>query len=350
MAGGSGERFWPLSSKDRPKQLLKLSSADRTMLEEAVDRVHPLVGPENVYISTSPRLSKPIGKALRFEDSRILAEPLRRNTLGALCWVAASLLATTDGNVSVVMVTSDHAIGTPDAFRGTLEAGFDIAEVTEGLVAIGIPPNRPETGFGYIELKADETVSTPAGRVAYRSRSFHEKPSREVAEGYLAAGNFVWNAGMLAFTLNCFMRELRSAQFEAHEIVSKMAQALKSGDRGAAVALFEALPNISIDYAVLERASKVFVVHADFPWDDVGAWDALERSRDSDAQGNVVEGNATLIDSTNCVVYNETPTAVVSLLGVHDLVVVATQDGILVCPKDHAQRVKEIVARLDAGD
>lgn len=345
MAGGSGERFWPLSRPDRPKQLLKLTSPTETMLEEAVNRIRPLVGPENVHVATSAALQETIRGAGVVEDMRVLAEPMRRNTLGCLVWVAASLLASGDEDASVAVLTADHKIDEPEMFRVTVGAALSVAEATGGLVTIGIKPDRPETGYGYIEYDPDATTEAD-GRTAYRSRSFREKPDLATAKQFVEAGNFLWNAGMFFYTVQGFLRELAKAQPVAHAITLAITEKLKAKDEAGAVAEFEKLPNLSIDYALMEKAEMVYVVPSDFPWDDVGAWDSLERSLGNDETENVRQGAVTAVDARGNIVVNDRPGTVVGLVGVEGLIVVVTEDAVLVCPKDQAQRVKEIVTAL----
>jgi mannose-1-phosphate guanylyltransferase len=345
MAGGSGERFWPLSRPDRPKQLLRLTDPDQTMLEEAVNRITPLVG-DGAYVSTSASLMTVIREAGVVPSEHVLAEPARRNTLGALVWVAASLIARGITEATLAILTADHKIATPEAFRATVSAAMDVAESTGGLVTLGITPDRPETGYGYIEFDRTQTVNASDGRHAFRSRRFLEKPSLETAEEFLASGNYLWNAGMFFYTLAGFSKALKLANPEAAQILDEIVIALKQDDHHSAVHAFERLPNLSIDFALMEKSEDVFVIPADFPWDDVGAWDALERSLDVDALGNVVQGRVVAIDSTGCVIFNDDDEKVVGVVGLADLIVVTTRNAVLVCPKSQAQRVKQIVQNL----
>lgn len=349
MAGGSGERFWPLSRPDRPKQLLRLTDPEKTMLEEAVQRVEPLFGADGVYVATSAPLREPVLAQGILPAERILTEPARRNTLGAQCWVVANLLAQGYGDSAVAMLTADHLIGDAEKFRGSVAAALDIAEDFGGIVTIGVPPTRPETGYGYIEEDSSHVVTARTGRTGCRSKSFREKPSEETAEQFVAAGNFLWNGGMFFFTLHTFLAELEKAQPKAHEATLATAEALKAGDRRGATEAFERLPNISVDYAVMERARNVYVVRADFDWDDVGAWDAMSRTRPLDPQGNVVEGRAIVLESAGCVVLSEDPSTTIGALGLRDIVIVATRDAILVCPKHEAQRVRLLAQKHAAS-
>lgn len=344
MAGGSGERFWPVSRPNRPKQLLRLSSTDMTMLEEAIERAGLVVPQENVIVATAPHLVAPIRVfPTGLPDENIVAEPSKRNTAGALVWAAATLMARdeeAEESASMAIVTADHRIAPAEGFAATVSACLDTAEQTGGLVTVGIRPDRPETGFGYIELGEIETE----GQVRVSQvRRFREKPDRETAEQFLEAGNFLWNSGMFFWTISAFLREFDQADRRFSDATRAIAAALRNGDQTEATRLFNDLESISIDYALMEKAKSVYCAEAAFSWDDLGSWDALSRARTSDEGGNVEEGPAILIDSEGCVVYNDTTDTTICLLGVHDLVVVASEGAILVCPKDRAQEVKKLV-------
>lgn len=338
MAGGSGERFWPLSRPDRPKQLLRLTHPEENMLEEAVHRLQPLFG-EQVLVATSAGLAEAIAESGLVPPDRLLFEPAKRNTLGALCWLVANLEARGHAEATVAVVTADHKIGDADSFRMAIALAMEVAEHEGGIATIGIPPTRPETGYGYIEV--EDPSASPV-----RARSFREKPSLESAREFVDSGRFLWNAGMFVFTLPAFWRELAHAGEATLATARALVVALREGDSARARSLFEDLPGISFDFAVMEHAATVHVIRAEFPWDDVGAWDAMERSFPLDEHGNVLQGRTVVVDSTGCVVVNDDAGRVVGILGLHDLVVVATKDAVLVCPKDQSQKVKEIVQRL----
>lgn len=345
MAGGSGERFWPLSRINHPKQLLKLTDPDRSLLQEAVDRIAPLVGRENVKIITARHLQHSIEESNCAEVGNVWAEPMKRNTLGALCWVAAKFLSLGIDQATLAILTADHKIFPEASFRNTVALAMETAEQSGGWVTCGIVPTRPETGYGYIELDRSETMASGA----IRSAGFREKPDPETAQFFVESGKFLWNSGMFFFTLAGFSSELQHAQPEAHEVVRRTAVALAANRIDEAESAFAELPNLSIDYAVAEKARNLWVVEAAFEWDDVGAWDALSRSMPhSDGNGNVALGNCELIDVRNSVVYNDAPAIKTAIVGLDDLVVVLTDDALLVCPKGQSQRVKEIVERLKA--
>ena len=350
MAGGSGERFWPLSRKERPKQLLRLTDPEKTMLHEAVDRIAPLVGADNVLVATATHLQSPIRDAGLVPDENVVAEPDKRNTLGALVWLAATLLARhgDDADITLAILTADHKIDDELTFRKDVELALRVAETTGGIVTIGIPPDRPETGYGYIESgpQTEEIKRDFHGETVFPVASFREKPSLATAEGFLRLGTFTWNSGMFFYTLRGFMAELEKAHPEAHRLALEIAGALKSGDEDAAKAAFLRLPNISVDYAVMEKTDQAYVLTASFPWDDVGAFDSLLRTMPSDEGGNVTIGEVHAVDCAGCILYNEAGEGVLTAVGLNDMILVQTHDAVMVAPMSDAQRVKEIVGRI----
>ncbi len=357
MAGGSGERFWPLSRRRKPKQLLRLTSETETMLHEAVSRLSPLIPPEQVLIVTGEHLLDPIREAkIGLPEDNIIAEPCKRNTSGALAYAAAQMLARYGGdgtNLTMAVTTADHTIGEPDLFRSTIRAAMEAAEREEALATMGVVPNRPETGYGYIQTDDGPPLTAEDEPVrVHRVSAFHEKPDREQAEDFIATGRFFWNSGMFFWTVGTFLAELDAKRPSLSQAVRDMAQAIRDGDTERTRAIFEALENISIDYALMEHAKRVIMARAEFAWDDVGAWPALDRTYPKDDRQNVTVGNPVLIDTENTIVYNDRGDGVaVGVVGIEDLIVVVTDDAVLVIPKDRAQDVKDIVTELkERGD
>lgn len=353
MAGGAGERFWPLSRRLFPKQLLKLAHPDKSLLAQTVDRVEPLVGLENVLIATAPHLIQPIQEAMpELSERQVQAEPHKRNTAGCLVWTAAQILAQDPkarNNASMAVLTADHRVSPDDGFRRTVQAALDLAEETGGLVTIGIRPDRPETGFGYIEMSA-EALPQRHGVTLRPVAAFKEKPDATTAEEFVKSGRFLWNSGTFFWRIDSFLDELAFAAPDLAEAVPVLADLIRAGKTEEAESRFAELRNISIDYALMEKARKVFVAEADFNWDDVGSWDALDRSLPQDAAGNVSSGPSLLVETQNSIVMNDCPEVMTCLLGVENLTVVVTKDAVLVIPKDRAQDVKKIVEELKAQD
>ncbi len=347
MAGGSGERFWPLSRATRPKQLLKLASGSETLLEEAVSRIAGLIPEKRIFIQTSAELRGVIRAALpSIPPENVLAEPCRRNTAGCLVWAAAALQARFPGrDVSMAVLTADHRLDQPDVFRATVDTALSAGEAEDALVTIGISPTRPDTGYGYIEAER-ASLATGVARVG----RFREKPDAETARGFLAEGNFFWNSGMFFWRVSTFFAELKLARPEMAAIGGRIAAMLAAGDEASAKAEFERLASESVDCALMERARNVLMVPGTFPWDDVGSWDSLDRTRreDRDANGNIAIGEPVLIDCKGCIVYNESGSArqAVGVVGLENVAIVTVDDAVLVVDKSRVQDVKRIVEEL----
>lgn len=352
MAGGSGERFWPASRRIRPKQLLRLTHPELSMIEEAIERIAPLIPREQIVIATSELLARPIADALPvLPRENVLAEPEKRNTAACLALAAAHLerLHGAPDDLVMAVLTADHEIGEPERFRATVARALDFASREEALVTIGVAPTRAETGYGYIEVEPREQgAAAGAAETPLPVLRFREKPNEETARRYASSGHHYWNSGMFFWKVSTFLQALARHMPKLADAQRAMVQALGADAPGAALReAFLPLDDVSIDVGLMERAENVYVLPADFPWDDVGAWDALERTHARDASGNVVVGDAVLLDTERSIVFNEAGEEMaVALVGVNDVIVATTRDGILVCRKDRAQDVRRVVAEL----
>ncbi len=354
MAGGTGERFWPLSRRNRPKQLLHLTRPDKSMLAEAVERLVDLVGEEQTHVITGGALVEAIRAAGGvLSRVQVLGEPCKRNTAGAMLYAAAWLLARhaerDPSSITMAVTTADHRIGDEARFAKALEIALSAAEAKDALVVCGLAPTRPETGFGYIETDGGASVMTGTGGApaVFRALTFHEKPDAARAAQFLAGGRHLWNSGMFFWKLSVFLEELRLAQPAMEEAIWAMASALRADDEAEVARLFTGLDSISIDYALMERSQRVLVVKADFPWADVGAWNAVDDPDGRDANGNHVVGDPVMVDCADCVVYNACgEAAAVGVVGMSNTVVVVTDDAVLVLPRDRAQDVRAVVEEL----
>ena len=316
------------------------------MVKDAVERVRPLFDAENLILATSQALRMPMLESGLFALDNILTEPASRNTLGAQCWIVSNLIAKGQHNSTIAILTADHVIGEEAKFREDVATCLELAETIGGIITIGVIPTRPETGYGYIEEDRSHPVNPSGRKMAYHTRSFREKPSLETAEEFIEAGTFLWNSGMFFFTVKAFLAELEKAQPQAHAATIACANAIASGNEVEAIRAFEQLPNLSIDYAVMERSEAVTVLRAEFPWDDFGAWDALERIFPLDSNGNVAEGDVLLVDSRSSIVFNAHPSLRIGILGLTDIAIIASDESILICHKRDAQRVR-LLAKLD---
>lgn len=338
MAGGSGTRFWPASRHMMPKQLLCLASPDESLLAGTVRRVSPLAPAERVYVVTAERLGPATASDLG-ADCKIhtLLEPAPRNTAPCIAWTTWLVAAQNPDAVMVVLPSDQHM--TDDAgFVACLERAVATAR-TGVICTVGIAPTRPETGFGYIEM------GDAMGPHAQRVSRFVEKPSRDVAEQYLASGRYLWNAGIFVFRVGDMQAALRT---HMPELASGIEQMLSSGD---VAGVFPRLPAQSIDYGVMEKLDQLAVVRGDFGWSDLGSWMSAWELGPKDEHGNDAGTHGLVIDGTGNIVRDlrtHGQPRVIALVGVHDLAVVQTDDALLVLPKDKAQDVRKVVEALKA--
>jgi mannose-1-phosphate guanylyltransferase len=344
LAGGSGERFWPLSRRTRPKQLLSLFS-EETLLAATLRRLEGLVAPENILILTNADQENGVREIARgVPASNIVAEPAKRDTAAAIAlgvgWVAARAI-----NATMVVLPADHLIQDVAGFQRTLRTAAIAAEKTGELVTIGIKPTWPCPGFGYIELGARTSLQNvqPGPPVTSVVR-FREKPSVELAEQFLASGNFRWNAGMFIWTIPAILNA-----FERHApALAEFVTRLRKGDFPVLLRdAFPLLPKISIDYAVMEKAGRVLVVESDFDWDDVGSWTAVAKYLADSGSDNRANTSLRAVESGNNIVYSSEK-KMVALMGVRDLIVVETPDALLVCNRHEAEKIKKLVGLIPA--
>jgi mannose-1-phosphate guanylyltransferase len=341
LAGGSGERFWPLSRKSRPKQLLSLFS-EETLLEATIRRLDGLVPPERILILTNSEQEAAVRSLCsNLPAQNILAEPAKRDTAPAIA-LGVGWIARHAPNATMIVLPADHVIQDAEGFQRTLRVAVAAAEETGELVTIGLTPTWACPGFGYIEMGAPaELTKKLPGPGVFDVVRFREKPSAELAESFVSQGNFRWNAGMFIWTVPSILSAFNRHAPGLGEFINH----IHRGPDLAAVLReeFPGLPKISIDYAVLEKAGRVLVVEADFDWDDVGSWTAIAKYLPSDSAGNV--GNATIktVDANNNLIYSTQPITI-GLLGVSDLIIVQTGDALLICHRHEAEKIKHLVA------
>lgn len=349
MAGGAGERFWPLSSRTVPKQLLRIYEG-RTLLDLAFERAEQLVPASRVMVVAGRHLREAILSALpRLEPANLIEEPEARNTAACLALAAAVIENRFGAGTVMGVLTADHLIGDPAAFRATVAAAMGRAAASDDLVTIGMTPTRAETAFGYLEL--GEKIQEEAGGLQlFRVRRFTEKPPLERAREFVAKGNYLWNSGMFFWKVSALRGEFErhhAAGLEAWDTIRREGEAALGGEVFARV--FADQPSLPIDTAIMERAGSVAAVCGNFRWEDVGSWDALDRVKAGDAAGNRVFGEALLFDASNNIVYNDHSNGgagSVVLFGVEDLVVVKTDTVVLVMPKSRSQELKGVLKAL----
>ncbi len=355
LAGGRGTRFWPRSRLRTPKQLLNIVGRE-TMLRETVTRLAPLIVPSNIWVVTNLEQAAEVRRQLRgVSASHVLAEPVGRNTAAAI-GLAAVHLAREHGDALMAVLPADSYIANARRYRELVRAALDLARVPANLVVLGVPPSRPETGYGYIERGA--AAARPRGATAYAVRRFTEKPQLPLARKYVASGKYFWNAGMFFWRVSTFLGNLRAFLPATHDALSELGKTI--GTRRYAPTLrriYPRLENISVDYAIMEPAthrrgrtpdtgdSGVFVIPAKVGWSDIGSWAAVYELLSAKAGSNVSAGPSFTLDAGGNYFWSDKK--FVAAIGVHSLVLVETEDALLLCPRDRSQDVGKIVKWLE---
>ena len=353
MAGGRGERFWPVSREKTPKQLIKLLG-DRSFLQQAVDNVLPLVPMKNILVITNEAQAAAVRKQLpKLPKENVVAEPVGRDTCAAVTLGAAIVGARSTTGVMAVL-PADHVIPEPKKFQQVLADAFDLAARGRAIVTIGIKPTEPATGYGYIRV--GEALPPPAGAKKYKSTFFRaeqfvEKPNYDTALGYLQSGHYRWNAGMFIWSFVTVTEGLQKHQPEMYEACQRWFKVANQPAKLAKVLAREypEIKKISIDFALMEKAHNVVCADGAFEWDDLGSWTALARHIKADAEGNAAVADFIHVDAARNIIYDarskdrRTPIAVV---GLRDSILVQTDDAVLLAHKSQAQKVKELVKQL----
>ncbi len=346
LSGGLGERFWPASTPERPKQLLPLLGP-RSMLRETVDRVARDFPPELLLIVTSRGLVPAVSRACpELPPANVIGEPRPRNTAAAVATAACVVLGRGGPDAALAILPADHLVRDRDAFLAALRRAFEAAEAEPLIVTLGVRPERPETGYGYVTRGQllDERI--------YRIEAFHEKPDREAAEALVAGGRSSWNAGMFIARASTFLGEIRRHAPALGEAMTSLIEA-SSRDRGttageawrsAFAELYERAPSISFDHAVMEATAAGVVLPIDVGWDDVGSWEAMARLLEPDSSGNVVRGAGRLLEARNNILFADGGR--ITLIGVDDVLVVRSGDETFVCARDRLPQLKELLGKL----
>ena len=343
MAGGIGERFWPLSRIMRPKQLLAITG-EKTMLRETVSRHQELASPENIFIVTTGAQSELIRAEIgELPYGNIIPEPCGRNTAPCVA-LGAALLYAKDPESVMVVVSSDHHIPDSETYRATIEDAITLARQEHVLVTIGVLPRYPETGYGYIEGK--EEISYPGRTKGMKVSRFLEKPPLAVAEVLYKTPAVFWNAGMFVFRTKDILAAFERFMPESNDALKEITIKAGTADERAAIEnYYRVVEKISIDNAVLEKADNVAVLAAEFQWSDVGSWTSASAHWPEDEKGNRLKGEIKLLESENCIVgnYHE---GLVGVIGLSDVVVIRTGDAVLVCARDKVQDVKKLLGDI----
>ena len=342
MAGGKGERFWPLSREQRPKQMLNLFG-EMSLIEQTVMRLSPLLPPERILIVTNERYTERIRTILPYlPKENIIGEPAGRDTAPCVALAAGMIRAKSGGEDAVMLLLpSDHTIANVTALVHDLGTAAALAEKPGAIVTIGIKPDFPSPDYGYIEC--GERVGDGS---VFQVRRFREKPDRNTAEEFLRSGNFLWNSGMFAWSVSTILSEMkRSAPKLAHLAECIAAAWGQPGFSEVLCRAYENVPKISIDYAVMEKAANIFVIPASFDWDDIGNWTALRNHIEPSGENNIVQGNAELLGCRDCIVHTEGE-HLISGIDLEHLVIIQTGDATLICKDTSTPKIKDLLKKL----
>ncbi len=345
IAGGGGTRFWPLSRQEHPKQLLNLSGED-ALINETIKRISSLSNKEKLFVVTNEKqvelLKETVGDMCEYTN--ILSEPSARNTSAAIGYAAFHIMKK-HGDGIMCVYPADHYIKNDVEFNNILKKAIKVAQENEKLVTIGITPTFPSTGYGYINFDKSSEYKD----IAYSVVEFVEKPNYGKAKSYVNSGKYVWNSGMFVWKVSKILEDFKRYLPKVYDNLEKLSEFIGTDkEQEKLQQIYPTIPSISIDYGVMERSNDVVVVPGDFGWNDVGSWDVLGAIYPTDAEGNTKRGETIAIDTKDCIVYSEDK--LIATVGVEDLIVVSTEDAIMVCRKDKAQDVKKIVDKLKEKD
>lgn len=340
MAGGKGERFWPRSREGRPKQFLAYTPGGPSLLQQTVARVRPLVAAEDIFVvGEAAHLPLLRGQLPGLPEQNLLAEPAGRNTLPCVAF-AAGIVAARYGDAVMAVLPSDHLIEDEETFCADLGRAMAAAGRPGALLTIGLPPQGPETGYGYIHC-----AEGPDEEGVFPVRSFKEKPDLATAKGYLEKGGYLWNSGIFAWRASTLLAHIEALYPEMHRGVGQIAAAFGKPEYPEMLReVYPRLPALSIDYGLMEKVDGIFVLRGAFGWDDAGSWSVMERLGTPDAKGNITEGEVLALDCAGSILLGNE--RLIACIGLEDLVVVDTPDALLVCKKQDAQRVREVADAL----
>jgi mannose-1-phosphate guanylyltransferase len=342
MAGGRGTRFWPLSREKKPKHLLNITG-EKTIIQQTIARITPLIPEENILIVTSVDHYDEVKRQCpNIPERNIIAEPSGRNTAPCI-GLAAMHIRKRDPESIMAVLPSDHLIENEEDFLNILTVAGKMAQRGNHLITIGIKPTGPETGYGYIERGEHETAID--GRSIYRVKSFREKPSLSLAEEFVKDGNFFWNSGTFIWSISTIINEIKKLLPDLYEGLLKIEDSIGTIQENQITrSVYDKIEPVSIDYGVMEKAPGTFLIRGNFGWSDIGSWDALSEVLDKGKSDNFAKGEIISINSSDSFIYN--PYRLVALVGIKDLIVVETEDALLICKKNRSQDVKKITEEL----
>ncbi|WP_294184179.1 mannose-1-phosphate guanylyltransferase [uncultured Clostridium sp.] len=357
IAGGKGERFWPLSTDKKPKQFLKLLGK-KTMIQMTVERLLPLISADRIFIVTGKRYVHLVKKQLPdLPENNIIVEPVGRNTAPCIALSAFYIRRHCKDNATILVIPSDHLVVDENRFRNTIAYGADFIQNNESsIVILGIKPDRPETGYGYIQFDSQGAVNEAAITSSEGSNNFHvyrvekfvEKPDADTAGKYIEKGNFLWNGGMFIWKCSTILELTKRYLNNTYKILESIFKEENEKFSSSLEKEYPQVDSISVDYGIMEKTENIYVIPSNFGWDDIGTWHAVERYREKDNDNNVCMGDIRILRSSNNIVYSENKPIVI--VGLEDVFVVESDDIIFVGKKEEIARIKEIKRKIDESN
>jgi mannose-1-phosphate guanylyltransferase len=350
MAGGIGSRFWPLSRSNKPKQFLDILGVGKSLIQQTFDRVTMFCKPENVYVVTGKTYKKQVLQHLpKISENQVILEPIRRNTAPCIAYANQRILKQ-NPNAIVVVAPSDHLIIKEEEFCETINTAIQFASEQDALLTIGIKPNRPETGYGYIQISKEAIKTVPN---LYKVKTFTEKPNLEMAEIFLTSGEFFWNSGVFIWSLQSIRKAFQTYLPEVHGLFEEILPAINTAEENNSVStVYSECRNISIDYGIMEKADNVYVICSEFGWSDLGSWGSLYNNSKKDKSGNSITGcNVMTYDTVNTLV-NVPSGKLVVIQGLKDYIVVESDNVLLICSKENEQDIKNYLSdvQIEKGE
>ncbi len=343
MAGGVGSRFWPLSRDSKPKQFLDILGIGQTLLQQTFERFKKICPVENIYIVTNTRYKDLVLEQLpEIHQNQVLLEPSRRNTAPCIAY-ANYKIQKTNPDANIVVAPSDHLILKEKKFLKTIKEAFDFVDNNNVLLTLGMKPNRPETGYGYIQIDKKENKTSNINKV----KTFTEKPDSELAKVFFESGDFYWNSGIFIWSLKTIMNAFETHLYEVNALFSKGIDIYNTeGEENFITQTYSECKNISIDYGIMEKAKNVYVLCSEFGWSDLGTWGSLYEHSKKDKNSNAIKGkNVFVYDSENCIV-NVPDEKLVVMQGLANYIVVESENTLLICKKEEEQQIRQFVNDL----
>lgn len=342
MAGGKGERFWPKSRTNLPKQFLNISGS-KSMIQQCVSRLQKYIPIHQIFVVTNELYAELIKAQIpTLPHENIIIEPVGRNTAPCV-GLASIIIEERYPESTMIVLPSDHIIKNEEEFLHILKAAVQVSQEEKNLVTLGIEPTYPETGYGYIQSTND--ITNIEGLDVHKVEKFVEKPDLNTATSYIEAGNYYWNSGIFVWRIPVIRHYIQLHMPEMHDILETMKSSFKDYNRNDIIrSEFPKMPDQSIDYGIMEKVNDIYVIPCLFGWDDVGSWTALERINELDDNGNVIRGNTLNLDTKGCII--ESNGKLIATLGVENLIIVETDDVTLICDKDKAQEIKSLIKEL----